>query len=282
VALSPEDIVNHEFKQALRGYAVQEVDDLLDRLADQLERAELDIADLRKRVIEAEARTTEALATESSLKRTLITAQDAAQRTMDDAETQAETVRSDADRQVTERLDEADARSTAMVQEAESEASTTRASYRSEQEASVTRVAMLAAIEERYRAQVRALLEHQLGEIERLEATGTPGGPEVEELRAALRRGDFDATAPETGDEGGNRDLDAGSDAFDGSQVVSDVSAGTQGSGGGQDRELVPFGGLTVRVADDGAGSSEQTDRHDDGDDGDDGDLGDPDRDAPA
>jgi cell division initiation protein len=93
VALSPEDIVNHEFKQALRGYAVQEVDDLLDRLADQLERAERDIADLRQRLADADARVAEALATESSLKRTLITAQDAAQRTMDDAQAHANTWR---------------------------------------------------------------------------------------------------------------------------------------------------------------------------------------------
>lgn len=233
MALSPEDIVNHEFKQALRGYAVQEVDDLLDRLADQLERAERDIADLRQRVSDADARATEALATESSLKRTLITAQDAAQRTMDDAQAHAETVRADADREATERLDEAYARSAAMVREAETEASTARASYRSEQEASATRIAELAAIEDRYRTQLRALLEHQLGEIERLEATGAPGGPEVDELRSELHRGAFDA----------------GVDA--------------EASDTGEDQDLVPFGGLTVRVRD-GAVSSDHEGRNDD------------------
>lgn len=252
MALSPEDIVNHEFKQSLRGYAVQEVDDLLDRLADQLERAEHDIADLRQRVIEADARATEALATESSLKRTLITAQDAAQRTMDDARTHAEAVRADADREVTERLDEAVARATAMVHEAESEASTIRASHRAEQQASATRVAQLAEVEDRYRTQVRALLEHQLGELERLEAAGAPGGPEVEELRTALQRGTFDVGAD-----------------------VADTDRG-------EDRELVPFGGLTVRAGNDGADPSDRADRPDQGDQHDHGDHGDPDRDASA
>lgn len=224
MALSPDDIVNHEFRQAIRGYAVQEVDDLLDRLADQLERAELDIADLRKRVSEAEARTTEALATESSLKRTLISAQDAAQRTMDDARTHAETVRADAERQVAEQLDEASARSTAMVQQAEAEVRTSRASYRLEHEATAAHVAELAVIEERYRTQVRALLEHQLGEIERLEATGPAGGREVEQLHEARPR-----EVDEFGDDG-------------------------------QEQVLVPFGGLTVRVRDDGDGPSDRAD----------------------
>lgn len=253
MALSPEDIVNHEFKQRLRGYAVQEVDDLLDRLADQLERAEHDIADLRQRVIEADARLTQALATESSLKRTLITAQDAAQRTIDAAETHAETVRAETERKVTERLDEAIARSTAMVQEAESEASTTRASHRAEREATATRVAQLAAIEERYRTQVRALLEYQLGEIERLEATGPPGGPEVEELRTALQEGAFD--------------------------VGDDAEDAAEDAAGGVDQALVPFGGLTVRAGNDGADPSGHADRHHHGEHGD---HGEPARDASA
>jgi DivIVA domain-containing protein len=187
VALTPEDIVNHEFKQALRGYAVQEVDDLLDRLADQLERAERDIEELRRRLVEADARTTEALATESSLKRTLITAQDAAQRTMDDAQAHADTVREEAEREATERLGDALGRAAAMLDEAESEAGTIRASYRSEQEGAAARVAELAAIEGRYRTRLRALLEEQLHRLEVLETTGAPGGREVEELREALQ-----------------------------------------------------------------------------------------------
>jgi cell division initiation protein len=229
VALSPEDIVNHEFKQALRGYAVQEVDDLLDRLADQLERAERDIADLRQRLGDADARLAEALATESSLKRTLITAQDAAQRTMDDAQAHADTLRSDADREANERLEDALARSASMLEEAESEADTIRSSYRGEQEAAASRVAELAAIEDRYRTQLRRLLERQLAELEVLEASGTPGGREVAELREALHG----VVREDAGDDGApihddGRDED--------------------------DESLVPFGGLTVRVRDDEAG----------------------------
>jgi len=209
VALSPEDIVNHEFKQALRGYAVQEVDDLLDRLADQLERAERDIVELRQRVTDADARATEALATESSLKRTLITAQDAAQRTIDAATTDAEKLRSDAERETTQQLEEALTRSTAMLEEAETEAITIRSSFRSEQEAAAGRVAELATIEDRYRAQLRSLLEHQLGQLEVLEAAGSPGGREVEELLAALAGAGPDGGEDHGDDPSGRDDHDA-------------------------------------------------------------------------
>jgi len=242
VALSPEDIVNHEFKQALRGYAVQEVDDLLDRLADQLERAERDIAELRQRVTDADARATEALATESSLKRTLITAQDAAQRTIDAATSDAEKLRSDADREATQQLEEALARSTAMIEEAETEASTIRASFRSEQEAAAGRVAGLATIEDRYRAQLRSLLEHQLGQLELVEATGSPGGPEVEALRETLN-----GVGPEAGEDGGSdQDTHARVDGFQGSDDLD----GDDGDADSDVEEFVPFGGLTVREQD--------------------------------
>jgi DivIVA domain-containing protein len=53
VALTPDDIVNHEFKQKLHGYAIGEVDDLLDRIADQIERTDRDVDELRTRLEEA-------------------------------------------------------------------------------------------------------------------------------------------------------------------------------------------------------------------------------------
>lgn len=218
MALSPEDIVNHEFKQALRGYAVQEVDDLLDRLADQVERAERDIEDLRERLRDADARINDALATESSLKRTLITAQDAAQRTLDDAQAHADAVRGDADREAAESLEDARTRSAAILEEAQREAATIRASYRAEQESVAAHVAELVSIENRYRTKLRMLLEDELTALGALEAGGPSGGRELAALQTAL------------GDE-----VDIGTD--------SAVSPGST-----DEDPLVVFGGLTVRV----------------------------------
>jgi cell division initiation protein len=228
VALSPEDIVNHEFKQALRGYAVQEVDDLLDRLADQLERADRDIDDLRQRLREADDRVAEARATESSLKRTLITAQDAAQRTIDDAQAHADAVRGEADREAAARLEDALARSAAMLEEAETEAAAIRTSYRSDQETTAARVVELVAIEDRYRTALRTQLEEHLAALEVLEASGPSGERDVEALRGAL-----DGVLLE--------------------DVVDHGAVGRSASDHHADHEdpLVPFGGLTVRVRED-------------------------------
>jgi DivIVA domain-containing protein len=235
VALSPEDIVNHEFKQALRGYAVQEVDDLLDRLADQLERADRDIDDLRQRLRDADDRVAEARATESSLKRTLITAQDAAQRTIDDAQAHADAVRGEADREAAARLEDALARSAAMLEEAETEAAATRASYRSDQETTAARVVELLAIEDRYRTALRAQLEEHLAALEVLEASGPSGERDVEALRGAL-----DGVLLE--------------------DIVDHGVVGRSASDHHADHEdpLVPFGGLTVRVREDDDGEVDE------------------------
>lgn len=54
--LSPDDVVNYPLKQAVRGYSVSQVDELLDRVADELERLHLELVDTRRRLQEAEAR----------------------------------------------------------------------------------------------------------------------------------------------------------------------------------------------------------------------------------
>jgi hypothetical protein len=119
-----------------------------------------------------------------------------------------------------------------MLEGAESEADTIRSSYQGEQEAAAYRVAELAAIEDRYRTQLRRLLERQLAELEVLEASGTPGGREVAELREALHGADREGMAA------------------DGAPIHDDGRDE-------HDESLVPFGGLTVRVRDDEAGEAQ-------------------------
>ncbi|WP_052667688.1 DivIVA domain-containing protein [Nitriliruptor alkaliphilus] len=88
--LNPDDIVGYRFKQSLRGYAIDEVDDLLDRLADQVERMAAELAALRGQVQDAEARAAATRETEATLQRTLVVAQQAAERNLADASAQAE------------------------------------------------------------------------------------------------------------------------------------------------------------------------------------------------
>lgn len=96
MSLSPDDIVGYRFKQALRGYAIDEVDELLDRLADQVERTDAEIEELRARARAAEEQAVSAKRTEEALRRTLVTAQETAERVVSEAESEAETLRAEA------------------------------------------------------------------------------------------------------------------------------------------------------------------------------------------
>jgi cell division initiation protein len=170
VALSPEDIVNHEFRQALRGYAIPEVDDLLDRVADQLERAQADIDDLRLRLQQAEARLGAALETEATLKRTFVTAQQAAEQALDGAREQAEELRRVAEREVLEQLRRAQAEAERLVTEARSSAEEELRQAREQRAAMVAEVAALAELERRQRATLRQQLQ---GYLAALDGSGT-------------------------------------------------------------------------------------------------------------
>lgn len=176
MALSPDDIVNHEFKQSLRGYAVAEVDDLLDRLADQVERTDQEVDDLRQRLRENEARLASALETESSIKRTLVTAQDAAERALQEAREQADELRAACEREVTEQLDRAHQEAERVVVEAQQRAATELDTARSERDVLEARIDELRSIERRHRDLLRSHLQGQLASLDDLDPVAPPLG----------------------------------------------------------------------------------------------------------
>ncbi len=179
MSLGPDDIVNYEFKQSLRGYAVDEVDDLLDRLADQVERTDRDLDDLRQRLRDTEARLASALETESTLKRTFVTAQQAAERSMADAREQADELREAVERDVNEQLDQARAEAERIVADAHKEARDELADARQEARSEVAdarqqraaieeRIATLRELERRHRALLERHLRDQLEQLDQL------------------------------------------------------------------------------------------------------------------
>lgn len=163
MTLTPDDIVNHDFKQRLRGYDVEAVDAFLDRVADQIEANDRELADLRSRLREAESRLAEALETESTLKRTLVTAQDAAQRALDDAREQADELRATAERRVTEQLEEARAEAQRLV-----------ADGHREREQLLASLEELRSVEEHHRVGLRDHLEGILTALDELERVPEP------------------------------------------------------------------------------------------------------------
>ncbi len=180
MTLTPDDIVNHEFKQRVRGYDVESVDGFLDRLADQIEATDREVTDLRSRLRDAESRLAEALETESTLKRTLVTAQDAAQRALDDAREQADELRGAAEREVTDQLERARAEAERLVAEGREEHDRLVAEAREQHDRLVAegreqRYRLIAgledlrAVEQRHRTQLRQHLDDTLAALDRLD-----------------------------------------------------------------------------------------------------------------
>jgi cell division initiation protein len=174
MGLGPDDIVSYEFRQQkVRGYDTGEVDRFLDQLADQVERADREIEDLRRRLHESEARAATALETDSTLERTLVTAQEAAERALAEAREQADELRERAEQTVDERLAHAREEARTIVEQARQEARAELATARRQRAAIEDRLAALRDLEHRHRTSLerhlRAQLQ-QLGEVGRAAA----------------------------------------------------------------------------------------------------------------
>jgi cell division initiation protein len=169
VSLSPDDIVGYEFRQqTVRGYDVQQVDDLLDQLADQVERTERELDDLRQRLRDSEARLAAALETESTLKRTLVTAQDAAERALAEAREQADELRETAERAIDEQLARAREEARTIVSDAQGEARAELTTAREQRAAIEDRLAGLRELEQRHRSSLERHLRVHLDQLEQL------------------------------------------------------------------------------------------------------------------
>lgn len=171
MSLSPDDIVNYEFRQQkVRGYDVAEVDDLLDRLADQVERSDREVDELRQRLRDCEARLGAALETESTLKRTLVTAQDAAERALAEAREQADELRETAERAIDEQLARARDEARTLIAEAQREARAELETARQQRAAIERRIAAMRDLEQRHRTSLERHLRTQLEQLDQLAA----------------------------------------------------------------------------------------------------------------
>jgi cell division initiation protein len=118
--LTPLDIHHKEFRNSLRGYSPEEVDDFLDEVADEFERLFKENIDLNEKLEAAAVRVREYAALEHTLQNTLISAQ-----------TSAEDIKSRASAEAERMVREADAKAaeivgTALYDKQHSQAETTR------------------------------------------------------------------------------------------------------------------------------------------------------------
>lgn len=205
MTLTPEEIVSYDLKQSVRGYSVAQVDELLDRLADQVEADQLEHQRLAEQLQEAQARLEATQETESTLKRTLVTAQQAAERSLQEARDEADEILARAREQATQI--EADARDEAERVLADARASATREAEeaRRRRAALEERIDELVERERRHRQRLRELLERELAELEQLDEAEADGlAPEPVAASAAPdAHPDPPGGAPGVGDPGG-------------------------------------------------------------------------------
>lgn len=181
MGLTPEEIVEYPIKQTVRGYSVKEVDELLDRAADTIEELRGELDALRKRATEAEARLEQVTGTEETLKRALVTAQEAAERCVEDAEEEAAAI-----------LAEAREEAARLREEATREAEEAQAAARSELQALTERLEELRRVEEDRRHRLREYLEEHLALLDRQPEISPPTGSE----QAAAAGPDDDLRTP--------------------------------------------------------------------------------------
>jgi cell division initiation protein len=190
MTLTPENIVDFPLKHAVRGYKVEQVDELLDRVADRIETLERELESTRAALAAAQGRLDEATETEATLKRTLVTAQRAAEDTVAEAharaaatvaaaEEESESLLADARRQAE------DVRSTTMQEIRE--AQTAAADRRAEIEA---RLRHLGQVSESFERSIRDHVTRHLRLLEEAprvpDEVGAAGRPESESESESL------------------------------------------------------------------------------------------------
>jgi len=141
--LTPLDIHHKEFRNSLRGYSPEEVDDFLDDVADEFERLFKENIDLNEKLEAANVRVREYGALEHTLQNTLVAAQ-----------TSAEDIKA-----------RATAESERMIREAEAKAAGIVGSALEEKQHSQAELARLNKAEEEFRASFRHMLEGYIASL---------------------------------------------------------------------------------------------------------------------
>jgi cell division initiation protein len=146
--LTPLDIHHKEFRNALRGYSPEEVDDFLDEVADEFERLFKESIDLNEKLEAAQERIRTYGEMEHTLQHTLVSAQTSAEDIVARARVEAER----------------------LLRDSEAKAQSVVSSALEEKQHSQAEFARLKAAEDEFRARFRRMLEGYLTTLTPLES----------------------------------------------------------------------------------------------------------------
>ncbi len=180
--LTARHIHEKQFHDAWRGYNQEEVDDFLDRVADQMGRLERENDSLQVRLRELDQAMEASRSTEDMLKKTLVTAQQAAEEAISTAKRKAEALVAEAETRAQRANDELKHRVATAEEEVRrktAEAERQQLARRRETQQSIER---LEAFEVEIKRRLKAFLEQQSNALETLVDKG-PGGDTTGEVR---------------------------------------------------------------------------------------------------
>ena len=200
MTLSPDDIVNYPLKQAVRGYSVKQVDELLDEVADTIEASEQRIADLTERLEAAEEQLAATSETEATLKRTLVTAQRAAEQSLEEAKQRATELVDDARREAAAVVEQAKLEAEELRLESVQAARAEEAETRRRRQAIESHIEAQRTFEPDYRSRLRTLLDEQRRLLDEIPTRppDLPSGPEAAGGGASERLDTHDPAAERT------------------------------------------------------------------------------------
>lgn len=166
--ISARDVHEKQFHDAWRGYNQDEVDDFLDRVAETLDRLIRENRAFHQRIKELDQAVASGRETEEMLKKTLVTAQQAAEEAIAQARAKAETLIAEAEDRVTKANAEAKTRMTALEDDLRRktlDADRTHAAHKRDLEASIER---LRSFETELKQRLKTFLEQQLRALDTL------------------------------------------------------------------------------------------------------------------
>ena len=166
--LTARHIHEKQFHDAWRGYNQEEVDEFLDRIADQLNRLEHENASLQTRLRELDQMVEASRSTEDMLKKTLVTAQQAAEEAISTAKSKAEALVAEAEERAQRANDELKHRVATAEEEVRRktvEVERQQMARRRDTQQSIDR---LEAFESEIKQRLKAFLEQQISALDTL------------------------------------------------------------------------------------------------------------------
>ena len=250
--LTARDIHEKQFHDAWRGYNQEEVDDFLDRIAEVLDRVQRENQTLQTRVKELDQAVSASRDTEEMLKKTLVSAQQAAEEAIATAKAKASELITEAEERARSSIQEA----TERVQSAEAEAR--RKTLEAEREHQVKRTELdsnierLQTLENELKGRIKGFLEQQASMLQ---------GLEIEEPLPAVRGpGERAAAEPgATAETAGDAAADAGAKT-NGSAGDDKPAGGPQAVNRGliDDRSVSGAAGAVVTLPADASSKGEE------------------------